>query len=63
MISLIVILTFVFGGIGQAMITNDDITMHQKAIFQFNQECTQVKQNDEVCVDLTDGTTALYVSN
>jgi hypothetical protein len=38
----------------------EDIPLQHKATFTFSHECKQVKGDDEVCVDLTTGETALY---
>ena len=52
-----IVLIIVFGGLTYA---NDSAPLYHKATFISSYECEQVQADDEVCVDLTSGKTALY---
>ena len=52
-----IVFIIALGGLTYA---NDSIPLYHKATFISSYECEQVQADDEVCVDLTSGKTALY---
>ena len=52
-----IVFIIALGGLTYA---NDSIPLYHKATFTFSHECKQVKADNEVCVDLESGETALY---
>jgi len=52
-----IVFIIVLGGLAY---TSDSPPLYHKATFILSHECKQVQADDEVCVDLTSGKTALY---